>query len=294
MLRYALPNGIRRKLVHFGYHSRPSFLIIGAQKAGTTALYYYLAGHPDIVPGRDKEIGFFTPETFTRLPDHPHHSVLCRDIGSIFSDPGAYAAAAEWYHGLFPPPHTLGHRGVTFEATPEYLYFPSAPQRIFSYHPRMKLIALLRDPVERAFSAWNMYHNFDDPIYSRIRDIRSFERAIDDELNDIEVDESSIGPDYVRRGLYAAQLRRYSRLFPPDQLLWIDSRRLQSDTSAVLNEVARFLGLRPFSGGHTWTPMHVGRYEQGLAPESVRFLREFYRPHNQELYDLLKHDFGWP
>jgi len=294
MLRYALPNSIRQKLIHFGYHSRPSFLIIGAQRAGTTALYYYLATHPDIVPGRDKEIGFFTPETFTGLPDHPHHSRLCRGSTSIFSDPPAYAAAADWYHALFPLPHSLGHHRITFEATPEYLYFPFAPERIFNYHPRMKLIALLRDPVERAFSAWNMYHNFDDPIYSRIRETRSFEQATTDELNQIEVDVSTIGPDYVRRGLYADQLRRYLKFFPPDQLLWIDSRRLHGETSAVLDEVALFLGLRPFSSGRTWTPMHVGRYEHGPPPESVRFLRDFYKPHNQELYELLNHDFGWP
>src|SRR5207248_1288875 len=102
-----------------------------------------------------------------------------------------------------PLPHALmGHR-VTFEATPEYFYFPAAAQRIFDYDPRMKLIVLLRDPVERAFSAWSMYHNFDDPIYCRIRDARNFEDAISEELSQFALGVPPLLPGYVRRGVYA-------------------------------------------------------------------------------------------
>jgi hypothetical protein len=292
--RGAVRRRVRQLAIRLGYHSRPGFLVIGAQKAGTTALYYYLAAHPDILPGRDKEIGFFTPETFEDLPGHPHHSILCPLTGSVFSNPTAYVKAALWYHSLFPLPHALIGGKLTFEATPEYLYVDAAAERIFNYDRDMKLLVLLRDPVERAFSAWNMYHNFDDPIYTRIRDTRMFEDAIQAELIEIGEGKFMPGPHYVRRGLYCDQLQRYLDLFGHERLLWIDSRRLASQTATVLDEVAHFLGLRAFTDSSLRRPqIHVGRYESEASAASVRLLRAFYKPHNQRLHELLNHDFGW-
>lgn len=293
--KYPLQSRLRRALIRCGYHSKPRLLIIGAQKAGTTALFYYLADHPDIIPAREKEIGFFSPEGFAALPQHPHHLILCPSTGCIYSDRTAYAKAAAWYHDFFPLPHDLGRHRLTFEATPEYLYYPDAPRRIFRYEPAMKLIVLLRDPVERAFSAWNMYHNFDDPIYSQIRDTRSFHEAITAELAEIAEGNDTHLPHYVRRGLYAEQLLRYFKIFKREQVFVTDSRLLKTDTATLLNAIAEFLGLAPFpDGGGTRHPMHVGRYETGAPSESVQLLRAFYRTHNQKLYGLLNYDFGWP
>lgn len=68
---------IRRILLYAGYRTEPSFLIIGAQKAGTTALFEYLAQHPRIVRPSEKEIRFFTPEWYVAWPEHPDHKILC-------------------------------------------------------------------------------------------------------------------------------------------------------------------------------------------------------------------------
>src|SRR5262245_36153909 len=73
----ALSKRARTLAIRMGYHSRPSFLIIGAQKAGTTALHGYLAEHPAIVPAQDKELAFFSPELFSDWPEHPNHAILC-------------------------------------------------------------------------------------------------------------------------------------------------------------------------------------------------------------------------
>jgi hypothetical protein len=291
--RHVLQGRVRRALIRCGYHSKPRFLIIGAQKAGTTALYYYLADHPDIIPAREKEIGFFSPEGFEALAHHPHHPILCPPSGSIYSDRTAYAAAAAWYHNFFPLPFKLGHR-LTFEATPEYLYYAEAPRRIFRYDPMMKLIVLLRDPVERAFSAWNMYHNFDDPIYSQIRDTRSFHEAITVELSEIEKGQHTDLPQYIRRGLYAEQLLRYFNTFKREQVFVADSRLLDSSTATLLNDIADFLGLAAFPDGRSRPRMHVGRYETETPSQSVQLLRGFYRSHNQQLYELLNYDLDWP
>jgi hypothetical protein len=277
-------------LARFGWVSRPAFLIIGAQKAGTVALYNYLSTHPSIIPAREKEISFFSKDLF-------------------------YDRGEAWYHGHFPLCFRPG-RALSFEATPVYLYYPWCAERILAYDAGIKLIVLLRDPVERAYSAWNMfrdmYHN--DPEYLRRRvssandavrralnemlsrdSFPGFHEAVLEEITQMPPVATSPEPSYVRRGLYTEQLRRYFKHFERDQVLVVDSRLLRDETQATLDGVVRFLGLPE----HDWRQqdllhLHVGRYERARMPDETRsLLREFYRPHNEELYDLLGCDFGW-
>jgi hypothetical protein len=292
----ALAKRLKPVVIRAGYHSRPSFLIIGAQKAGTTALYYYLAEHPRIVPSRDKEIGFFAPELFADWPEHPNHRILCTRGGTVFEDPRSYRRAAAWYHRQFPWPHELGRERLTFEATPEYLYYPRAAKRIFDYDPRMKLVVLLRDPVERAFSAWNMYRSFGSyrpGIYASRRETRDFETAIRAELDELRADEHPRDPGYVRRGLYHEQLARYFQWFDPRQILVLESADLRRRTSAVIDRVTGFLGLPAHERGAEWRQILVGDYDPAIPEPSLRLLRELYAPHNERLYGLLNRDFGW-
>jgi hypothetical protein len=133
----------RRTLVRLGFFTRPSFLVIGGVKCGTTALHRYLCDHPKIVPAWDKEIHFFD-----------------QNVSYIERGPN-------WYHAKFPPPFRLGVGRQTFEATPSYLYqFPRCAERIYNYDPRLKLIVLLRAPVERAYSHWKMLRLFKRVIWS--------------------------------------------------------------------------------------------------------------------------------
>jgi hypothetical protein len=293
----ALYDRLRTASNYLGYHSQPNFLIIGAQKAGTTALYYYLAEHPEIVPSTEKELGFFTPEIFADWPEHPNHSILCTPEGAPhFVDAAAHRRACLWYHSHFPPPHRLGRTRLTFEATPEYLYYPSAPLRISDYDPKIKLIVLLREPVERAFAAWNMYSRFGDyraRVYAPRRETRDFNTAVEEEIADIEAGAEASDPGYVRRGLYHEQLDRYFAHFDREQILILDNRDLMRDTSAVVNEVLGFLGLSGYQHGAEWSPIHVGEYDAGVPAATGRLLRDFYKPHNETLYRLLDHDFAW-
>jgi hypothetical protein len=281
---------VRPGLTRLGYYSRPTFLIIGTQKGGTVALRKYLARHQNIVPARQKEIGYFD-----------------QDI--------SYCRGARWYHGHFPLPHRLGRRGVTFEATPEYLYYPKAAQRIWSYDPGLKLIVLLREHVERAFSAWNMFRTlrYEHPEYLRAilpecdpvlrqsisqmlagHSFPEFDRAVRDEIAGLLSASSPLEPGYVRRGLYQEQLLRYLEWFAREQILVLDSARLKTDLGNVLPEVVRFLGLPEYAALPVGLPpLHVGRYEQPIAESTRGFLREFYKPHNATLYELLGRDFGW-
>ena len=296
--RDALANRLRTNLIRLGYHSKPRFLIIGAQKAGTTALFYYLAKHPNLIPSSEKEIEFFTPELFAGWPEHPYHFILCASTGTHFCDPPTHRKAIAWYHSHFPLPHELGWHRMTYEATPEYLYYPAATERIFRYDPKIKLIVLIRDPIERAFSAWNMYRHFGEGdyrplIYAPRRETREFDDAIRDELNEIHSEKVMLEPGYVRRGLYYEQLLRYFKFFEREQILILDSRALKNNASSVLEQVINFLGLPLHGGEGEWPPFHVGRYETPIPGATLRLLREFYKPYNDQLYQLLDHDFGW-
>lgn len=285
-LRFTLTAGAAR----FGWVSRPAFLIIGAQKAGTVALYNYLATHPAIIPAREKEISFFSKDRF-------------------------YDRGETWYHGHFPISFRPGQIS-SFEATPVYLYYPWCAERIFSYNARIRLIVLLRDPVERAYSAWNMFRDmfYNNPQYLRRRastaneavriavnemlsrdTFPDFHQAIQEEIAQMPPVATVPEPSYVRRGLYAEQLRRYFRHFERDQVLVVDSRLLRDEIQVTLDSIVRFLGLPQYDWRQEDLPyLHVGRYEEARIPDDTRFLlREFYGPPNEELYNLLGRDFGW-
>jgi len=276
--------------MRFGYHSRPDFLILGAQKSGTSALYSYLSKHPSITPASKKEIYFFNKDM-------------------------VYSRGFAWYHGHFPLPHELGRHALTFEATPGYLYYSKVAQRIYEYDPRIKLIAVLRDPVDRAYSHWNMYRillkervhvltrysrDADEPFRRWLSEIlardafHEFDLAVREELDMILAGDPNPEPSYIRRGLYYEQLRRYLDRFHRDQLLVIDSRSLKHDTSSALDEVIQFLDLPRHDWKREKLPQtHVRPYQQEMTDETRSLLREFFRPHNQELYDLLGRDLGW-
>lgn len=138
---------------------------------------------------------------------------------------------------------------ITFEATPEYLHIPQAPAGIRRYKPTIKLIALVREPAERAYAAWNMYRKMGEwwpLIYAPQRETRPFALVVADELDELRRGKASVDPAYVGRGLYADQLERYLALFPREQLLVLDSAELQTDTAVALERVLQFLDLPSF------------------------------------------------
>lgn len=288
-----------------GARLKPTFLIIGAQKSGTSALFAYLARHPHVVPPAEKEIHFFDQEA-------------------------NYRQGTLWYHLHFPSQNEQSANAVTFEATPYYLYYPQAAARIYRYHPRLKLIALLRNPIDRAYSAWNMVYRLlqehslselmrriqaaDDPemaalarLFAQVnpenragmtrlylgKTLLSFDEAVHQEVAQIQGGETNPYPDFVHRGLYYQQLRRYGEYFPPQQLLVLDSRRLKEEPAATLHQIAHFLGLPDYPWEQEDFTFAQSPYPRPLSPATRVFLREFYRPHNEQLYTWLGRDFGW-
>ena len=292
-------------LTTISLHARPSFLIIGAQKSGTSALYTYLTKHPHIKPPRLKEINFFNQEA------HYHRGLL-------------------WYHIHFPDLSQMGSQAITFEATPDYFYHPQVAARIYRYDPRLKLIVLLRHPVERAYSEWNMHRLLfagqlepyflqlietirhadtvdSSPLLARINPemrlkkvdfflnqrLLPFEVAVRQEIKQMDAGETRPYPHYVHCGLYAQQLRRYLSYFDRQQMHIIDSRQLRTNPVPILRRVTWFLRLPE----HDWRQENLvgpqAHYREPLDQEIRQWLHAFYQPHNEQLYELVGHDFGW-
>jgi hypothetical protein len=270
-----------------GIYTSPSLLIIGAQKCGTGALFDYLCKHPDVIPGNAKEIGFFS------------HDLL-------------YQKGLKWYHSQFPLPLKSGKRNVTLDATPEYIFFPEVPERIYNYNRNIKMILILRDPVERAYSAWNMlrrrhkssayvqkWFKYDEKLSELARRLLmqekypSFEEAVSEEINGLS-ESTCLWPGFVRRGMYADQIERYLRYFDRKQIMIIKSQRLRNETNHVLDEVALFWGLESFDWSFNESERHhnVGEYGSPINPETKKSLAGFYQPHNERLTQLLGIDFG--
>jgi hypothetical protein len=223
---------------------RVNFLIAGVQKGGTTALFDYLGDYPDIALSDVKEVHFFDDTT--------------RD----WAAPDVTA-----YHAHFPPPDGR----PTGEATPIYSYWPGSLERIAAYNPAMKLIVVLRDPVQRAWSHWRMEHARGaepHPFAWCIREGR--QRLFDAEPWGHQRDIS-----YVERGFYGEQIERLLRLFPDRQLKVTTAEALRADPGAVLGDVRAFLDLPPAP-----TPpsreSHVGREMDGLTTADIDHLRQVY------------------
>lgn len=224
-----------------------NFLIAGVQKGGTTALFDYLADMPDVALSRVKEVHFFDDETQDwSAPDY------------------------EAYHAGFDDPagRPCG------EATPIYLYWPNSLERIRAYNPAMRLIVVLRDPVERAWSHWRME-------YARGVETKPFAwciRAGRQRLFDAEPWGVHREFSYVERGFYSEQLAQAFDLFPREQVLVLRSEDLKADPAAALGAVRAFLGLPP-AAPPVPREVHVGRemdYGSELTPADVAFLRRLY------------------
>lgn len=258
------------------WRALPDFILIGAQKSGTTALYDYLSQHPALLPALKKETHFF---------DVHHRRGL------------------NWYRAYFPlqrdldrASQTHGTRAITGEATPYYLFHPHARQRIHAVLPDVKLIALLRNPVDRAYSQYQ--HQV-----RRGREPLTFEQAIEREMQRTAHDRAAMQADphanpsrvrhysYLARGLYADQLGRWFGCFPREQCFVASTEALRSDTAGVFAQVLDFLGLPPHDLGD-YPLVFKGSYSE-MQPETRARLHEYFAPHNQRLYDLLAQDFGW-
>ena len=244
----------------------PDFLILGAQKAGTTALYAYLRRHPDITGPSWKEVSYFDRQ---------------------------YRRGTAWYRGNFPlrsGDHIVG------EASPSYLFHPQAPERVARLLPDARLIALLRDPVERAYSHYQ--HEV-----ALGREELPFEEALEreDERMAGELERMQADPSYfshawwnhtyLARGRYAEQLERWYERVPADRLLVLSNEELAAQPADTYARVLGFLGAAPHELD-TYPRVYEREYPP-MPPDVEQKLAAYFAEPNRRLYELLGRDLGW-
>ena len=254
----------------------PDFLILGAQRGGTTSLFRYLEQHPDVLASTRKELHYFDYQ-FERGP--------------------------LWYRGHFPlasrrAAHLRSGRPLllTGEATPYYLACPQAPRRAAATVPGARLVALLRNPIDRAWSHYRM-------AKWQGRETLSFEAAIDAEPQRLAGEYEKLCADdtyysapyhqqsYLTRGLYLRQIQDWLRHYPREQLLLLVSEDFYRDPAAVFSRLCRFLGLPE------WQPAEFKKFNEQSdkplpAPLRQR-LRDEFRTPNAALADFLGGSLAW-
>ena len=254
----------------------PDFIIIGTQKGGTTFFYNRLTKrHPYVEGAAKKEIHFFSRH-------------FDRGVG--------------WYMSHFPTPTQKDGRWVlTGEASPYYLYHPHAARRAAEVVPHAKLIVLLRNPVDRAYSDYQHKHREGrEPLSSFEEAIEAEEQRLRGEKEKMLADEDYASLDYRRfsylsRGVYVDQLKEWRRYFDEEQLLVLKSEDFFEDPTDTMSIVYDFLGLPPWETENlrgNSPAQHKGRYKQ-LDSATRQHLEKYFQPHNQKLYDYLGVDFGW-
>lgn len=259
----------------------PDFIIIGTQRGGTTSLYNYLTEHPNFGPAYTKEVHFFDK---------------------------SFDKGMNWYRAQFPSLvkkfyHAQIHKQdfITGEASPYYLFHPLVPQRIAQHLPQAKLIVLLRNPVDRAYSHY--YHEV-----AGGRESVSFEEAMELEEERTAHEKEKIIRDehytsynhqhytYLARGIYIDQLQTWMSFFPKEQILILRSEDFYADPGAGLRRTLEFVNL-PVLTTKEQKQQEFKTYNDTKPPKmdatTRKRLVEFFEPHNARLYDYLGTNFRW-
>ena len=246
----------------------PDFIVIGGQKCGTTSLYEYLRQHPGISSNiTDKEVHFF---------DEKFHRGI------------------NWYRSNFP----IKQQGqLYFEASPYYIFHPLAPERVHQVLPNIKLIAILRNPTERAFS------HYQHQVRTGREDL-DFEQALQQEAQRLQGEDEKIIKSgryksfnhrkysYIARGHYLLQLQRWLHFFDREQLMILTMEAFLQEPQRWLDAIFKFLGVEPIKIS-TKEKHNLGGYTSKMSPELKIRLDEIFAEGNDQLAEWLGRELKW-
>lgn len=266
-----------------------SIFIVGGQKSGTSALHNYLTKHESISGGVKKEHNFFShPEKFSRGYD--------------------------WYHQQFTAPLIYKNKLYYLDSTPRYLSIQNVAKKIYDYNSNAKIIILLREPVSRAHSAWNMYMQFSELdveekeslVNKHIEENQkeefsnfinqnpfpSFDDYVIQELSDGSLNNKFT--NIIQRGVYVDQIKPYIDLFGLNNVLIFDSDYFKKNKLEVTNKILKSVGLNNLilEDSHL-KPIHSRKYDSFISDTTQKRLNNFYEPHNERLFNLINQKFEW-
>lgn len=265
------------------FRSLPNFIIIGVGRAGTTALYSYLIQHPSINSTITEAL------TSDIIPSDIHffEYMISNNL--------------QWYKSNFPilskKLNKHNEFNITGESSSTYIYHPDVPKRIFDLLPKIKLIVILRNPIDKAYSTYYQQYRYGECSFS-------FEDAIHAEFERIKLiknspDLSSQNPDFsnyvsqniIRHGIYADYLKNWLNIFDKNQILILNANDLKKLTKKTLGIVFNFLGVGNVDIENI---SHISARTYPPIEKSTRDkLIEFYKPHNARLNKLLNTNFEW-
>jgi len=266
----------------------PDFLIIGGQRCGTSSLYYYLTEQHGISSAATKEVHYF--DDF-------------------------FARGINWYQAQFPTnaykysvEHFRNRHFLTGEASPYYIFHPNAPRRISAVLPHIKLILLIRNPIDRAYSQHWL------EVKGRYETL-SFEEAIKCEQDRIAGEREKMLSDenyhsfkhrrytYLTRGIYIDQIEYWMNFFPREQFLFLKTEDLYSNPASIVRQTLEFLGIpgKEIDTNREYkkykVPSKTGYRTKDSAPKidpnTRKYLVEYFKPHNARLYEFLGRDLEW-
>jgi len=255
----------------------PDFLVIGGQRCGTTSMYRTLSQHPNVIK-----------------------AVLHKGVHYFDTN---YPRGMGWYRSHFPleasaarVERRTGTRAQTFESSPYYMFHPLAAERIARDLPGVKVIVLLRDPVERAYSAHahelaRGYETEDFPTALALEESRLAGEAERIAADPTYVSHSHQHHGYLQRGRYVEHLERLEGIFGRDRMHVVDSHRFFTEPEPVHDAVLDFLGLP-----HTGYPVferHNARPRSPMPAELRARLEEHFAPFDERLATWLGHDVSW-
>lgn len=252
----------------------PDFIIIGSQKSGTSSLFAYLSQHPQLHPAFRKEIHYFD--------------------GGLEPGIDTFKKGESWYRAHFPLRRPMGSDAKAYEASPLYIFNPLVAKRIYDLLPHIKLIAILRNPTERAVS-----HYFHErrkgretlPIMDAL--LREDERMSSSTQQRDYKSRAYVHFAYKGRGLYKQQIDRYLRRFHHNRLLVISSEMLFGDTSNSLRKIFEFVGVAGKVKVKDLKPRNVAENRNQVDRRVYAYLDNYFAPYNDELYQLIGQNFNW-
>lgn len=250
------------------------FLIIGAQRGGTQSFYDYLLQHPSVVPAIQPDLHFFDQH---------------------------YDRGLAWYISQFPL--LSGYYGakrpegcITGEASPFYFHHPLVAERIRLHCPNAKLIVLLRNPTDRAYSHFRQAVRLGKEQFSFSMALKVEAKRMEKGMQRLRDNpelyaERNLFNSYISHGLYAQQIKRWKSVFPEQQLLFVRSEEYFSDPVSHVLQAYRFLGLTPFSP-RVMDPPPVHEFEF-LTDQTREKIDKVFKHSNEETFRLLNWSQSW-
>ena len=247
----------------------PDFLVIGGKRCGTTTLFEFLRQHQMIAEPVIDHMGFFDDN---------------------------YSIGINYYKSFFPIKTEETAKKLDYDVTTSYLTSPFVAERVAKEIPNVKIIVLLRNPTSRAWSDYNASQTKDASE-------EEFQTYIDDELQKLEASDfeekvskndynmSEPFSNFIKKGLYAVYLKKWLKLFPRKNFLFISTESFSNDENKVFKQIFDFLGLSNFEI-HKLQRMSKGNYEK-LNPKIKNKLDLFFAPHNDELFKLINEKYDW-